>query len=269
MISTGNVWEEMAVESARMARSVVRKFIEEHQNALIETKGSVDLVTKADMMAQSAILRKIKSFNRSCVIYSEELPKPQKIGNDPHAKIVIDPIDGSYRLYKNNLTNVSTGVLILDMEDRPIAAAVSDFDNEDVYYAGATGAFLNGREIQSSNRKDLDRALIAVYAEGGEYFEILPKFSTLVKKGARIDNYAGHVTKCRVASGIYDAAIEFLPAPLWEFSSVYIAQMSGAFVSNLEGKPISYGKIKGKQSVIVSSTEELGRKILKEFGREK
>lgn len=245
---------ERAVENA------VRKVAEKTKYRVLQIKDELDLVTEADLKAEKAILKTLKKANVACVVESEESDHPLYLSEKVECKIYIDPIDGSYQLSKGNNRLVASGILACDMKDRPIASAVADLSTGNIYSADSEGAYLNHRRIRCPSRDGLEGALIGVYAEGGELFRKLQALLSLPEKGVRILNYCGQVTKCEVATGIYDAALELRPVDIYELAGYFIAQQAGALVTTLEGSPLKYSNV--TQTGIATSNPALRKKII-------
>jgi len=126
----------------------------------ITNKGIIDLVTEADLAAESLIIERIKSYYPRHGVLAEESGASDLEGR-PKSEYqwIIDPLDGTYSFVHGVPLY---GVLIgLEVLDEPAVGVVNlPALGEMVYAARGQGCFWNGARAGVSSTKRLEDALL-------------------------------------------------------------------------------------------------------------
>ncbi len=230
---------QAACRAALVAGSIIRKLYT--QPHTIEMKGVINLVTEADIAAESAVIASLNEDVPGIAILAEE-----SSGDNPKAPSglvwVIDPLDGttnfahgfpffavSIALLKDGIPQL--GVIYCPMQDELFAACTS------------CGAWLNGKSIRVTDTKFLVEALIAT----GFPYEIhqnldivlaqmravLPKVRDIRRAGAAAVDLA------YVACGRLDGFWEMNLQP-WDTAAGWLlVTEAGGTVTNYDGRQFS------------------------------
>ncbi|MBW1667725.1 MAG: inositol monophosphatase [Deltaproteobacteria bacterium] len=203
---------------------------------VIKKKGDIDLVTEADLQAESKIVEVItRAFPQDSLVTEEA-------GHyDHHSKRIwlIDPLDGT-----TNFTHAFPffGISIaLEIEKRVVVGAVYD-PLRDEYFCAAegTGAFLNGNRIKVSTIGKLEDSLLAtgfpyeVYNDAHELTKRFEKMLTLTQ-GVRRPGSAA-LDLCYVAAGRVDGYWEERLFPWDTAAGSIIVKEAGGQVTDYTGK---------------------------------
>ena len=175
-----------------------------------------DIVTVADKEVSNFIIDKIKHRFPEHGIISEE----EKDEINPNAEYtwVIDPIDGT-RNFANHISDWC--VMIGLMKNRlPYLGAIYDAMNEELFFAEVgQGAFLNGKQIKTSDSDDIKSFSLVFQAgiirPGSPYSSTLENYARYLNFYKNLMGQDGHwmgstgsrLSLCRIACGRLDAAV--------------------------------------------------------------
>jgi myo-inositol-1(or 4)-monophosphatase len=193
---------QVASAAAREAGEILKKRFGGPLN--VRKKGVIDLVTDADLQAEKAILRLIRTRFPSDGILAEESGSQ---GQSPGRTWVIDPLDGT--------TNFAHGFpffavsIALEVAGKIALGIVYNPHLEEYFEAArGSGASLNGRPITVSNTTEIGDSLLATgfpydIQDNGE--DILELFARVTRKaqGVRRPGSAA-LDLCYVACGRLD-----------------------------------------------------------------
>jgi len=230
---------QAACRAALVGGSIIRKLYDTPHT--IKMKGTINLVTEADVAAEAAIIASLNKDAPGIAIMAEE-----SAGDNPQppadAVWVIDPLDGttnfahgfpffavSIALLKDGVAQV--GVVYCPMQDELFAACRD------------TGAWLNGHRIQVTDTRFLVEALVAtgfpydihknlntVLAQMGA---VLPKVRDIRRAGAAAVDLAF------VACGRLDGFWEMDLQP-WDTAAGWLlVREAGGVVSTFSGNEYS------------------------------
>ncbi len=152
----------VAESAARRAGHIARELLETERT--VQSKGFRDIVTDADLAAQSAIVETIGANFPDHGFLTEE-DDPTLTTSGPITWIV-DPVDGTVN-YSRQLPLFCISVAAVQVDEssavRPVASAVYDPLRDDLFVAGAGhGARLNGRTIQVNTTVRVSDAVFAI-----------------------------------------------------------------------------------------------------------
>lgn len=227
---------EIAHQAADAGAAVIRDILADGASLDIRHKGRHDLVTRADIATEEAIIATIRRHRPDDAILGEEgtdTARRQADGGQP--LWIIDPIDGT--------TNFAHGVPFYAISiacwvgGRPQAAVVlcpptgERFTAED-----GKGACLNGHPIRVSDITDPAMALLGTgfpYRDLGLMEPYLQLFRRFMREtqGVRRPGSAS-LDLCYVAAGRYDGFYEYALAPWDVAAGALIVMEAGGVVTD-------------------------------------
>ena len=231
-------WEremETASRVARLAGELLReKFGTTHA---VSFKGAVDLVTEADLAAETLIREELgKSFPGDPMLGEE--------GGGGHCAQdriwVVDPLDGTTN-YAHGLPLFSVSIALCE-QGKPCAGAVYQPMLDELFHARrGGGAWRNGRRIAVSGRSRLDRSLAVtgfpydIQASVGRVLRPLEQMLKAARGVRRLGSAA--MDLCYVAAGIFDLFWEINLKP-WDVAAGWLlVEEAGGVVTDFSGRP--------------------------------
>jgi myo-inositol-1(or 4)-monophosphatase len=228
---------EVARHAARAAGKILISIFG-HVNHIMK-KGSIDLVTEADLEAEKIILKTIRRNFPKDSILSEESGKQQHTSGRTW---IVDPLDGT--------TNFAHGFpffavsIALEIEKEIVLGIVYNPQMDEYYEAvRGKGSSLNNNPINVSGTSNLDESLLATgfpYDIREKSEEIIKFFSKMIvrSQGVRRPGSAA-IDLCYVAAGRLDGFWEQGLNPWDTAAGIIIVEEAGGTVTTFEGKPYS------------------------------
>lgn len=217
----------------------VGKFIKEEQPKItelqIETKGLNDFVSYVDKTAETMLIEQLNKLIFDAGYIVEEGTKKHE---NKEYTWIIDPLDGTTN-YLHGLPPhaISVG---LQHEDKLIMGVVYEIVTGEMFYAWKEGgAWLNGKKIHVSAKKDLKSSLIATgfpyhdFAKMSEYMKLLEILMQKTHGIRRLGSAA--VDLAYVACGRMDAFYEYGLKPWDVAAGAFIVQEAGGVVNDFSG----------------------------------
>jgi myo-inositol-1(or 4)-monophosphatase len=122
----------------------------------IAFKGSINLVTEADLAAEKAALASLRAAYPEAAVLAEESGAAGAAGD---LRFIVDPLDGTTN-YAHGLPHFSTTVAA-EVRGELAAGVVYDPLRDEIFEAvRGGGARLNGRALRVSGEEHLERALL-------------------------------------------------------------------------------------------------------------
>jgi myo-inositol-1(or 4)-monophosphatase len=206
----------------------------------VDMKGSIDLVTEADLEVERMCRRVLAERFPSHAILAEEFdPEP---GSGRHADHcwVFDPIDGTTN-YAHGLP-IFCAALGLEIDGRMEVAAVYDPTRRELFTAErGGGAYLNGTPLRVSQASALIEALLVTgfpYTIHEEADEILGLFGEFVRRARAVRRLgSAALDMAYVAAGRFDAFWEDNLKP-WDVAAAsLLVEEAGGLVTGTDGSP--------------------------------
>ncbi|MBQ8843223.1 MAG: inositol monophosphatase [Elusimicrobiaceae bacterium] len=201
-----------------------------------DLKAKANLVTKADVACQKAILKIIqKNFPHHDFLAEEDGLK--NTGSD--YKWVIDPIDGTTN-FAHGMPHFSISVALAYKNDI-ILGGVYDVCMDEMFLARkGKGATLNGKKIKVSSVKKLENALLVTgfpYVRENRMKELLNRFENFILSCHDIRRLgSAALDMCWVAAGRFDGYWEDCLNP-WDISAgKLILEEAGGKVTDYQNK---------------------------------
>lgn len=146
---------EVAKEVALKAGALLQEYSQNDFN--VSYKGTVDLVTEADIASEKLVTEELKKHFPAHEILSEE-----SAGEKPETDYlwVVDPLDGTTNFaHRFPIYAVSIGLLY---KDEPVVGVVYEPNLSELFSAVKNnGAYLNDQPIKVSGVTELEQALLA------------------------------------------------------------------------------------------------------------
>ncbi|HVG35408.1 MAG TPA: inositol monophosphatase family protein [Pyrinomonadaceae bacterium] len=206
----------------------------------ITNKGTIDLVTEADLAAERLIIERIKSYHPRHAVLAEESGASDLEGAPKSEYLwIVDPLDGttnfahgypcfcvSIALEHNGVIEI--GVIYDPTRDETFAAERGD------------GATLNGRRIRASEIDDLNRAMLCTgfpydVRDRGNFARHFSNF-IMNAQAVRRDGSAA-LDLAYVACGRFDGFWEEGLRPWDVAAGVLLVEEAGGRVSHYDGTP--------------------------------
>jgi myo-inositol-1(or 4)-monophosphatase len=229
----------IALQAAQAGANAIASILNDGEGLEIRHKGRHDLVTRADLASETAIVAVIRAAFPDDLILGEEGVSETDHVHRPTSHVnriwIIDPIDGT--------TNFSHGVpfyaisIALWDAHQPLIAVVHAPTLGETYTAVAgEGAMLNGAPIRVSAITDPEMALIGT---GFPYrdLDLLEDYMLLFRRfmrdtqGVRRPGSAS-LDLCYVAAGRYDGFYEYGLAPWDVAAGGLIVREAGGIVTD-------------------------------------
>jgi myo-inositol-1(or 4)-monophosphatase len=155
--SSSNKFLKTAVSAARLAGDIILKNLGHLSTSDIQTKQAFDFVTKVDRWSEAVIMQTIREKFPSHTFLAEETLKQEETDN---YRWIIDPLDGTTNyIHSYPMFSVS---IALEYQKEIIVGVVFDPLKDELFHAvRSKGAFLNNRQITSSEIRLLEGSLIA------------------------------------------------------------------------------------------------------------
>ncbi|MCB0307822.1 MAG: inositol monophosphatase [Bdellovibrionales bacterium] len=230
--------ERTAIRAAEKASKIQTHYLQSGFD--IQYKGETNLVTKADIESQEAIVELIQKEFPSHNVLAEE----HDVGHD--AKLegplwIIDPIDGTTN-YAHHFPIFSTSIAFVDDHQTMFGLIHLPLLHEQFIVKRSEGAFLNGRSIQVSSMASLSKSVLAtgfpyekktLKENNLDYFNYFEMNSITVRRpGAATYDLA-----C-IASGRFDGYWELSLKP-WDIAAgMLLVEEAGGKATDFSGEPI-------------------------------
>lgn len=222
--------QSLAIQCVRAGGEVLDRY---YGNAEVTFKAGLthNLVTQADVQAETAIVQKIREHFPTHSILGEE-------GNDASVDLdaehlwVIDPLDGTTN-FAHGIPQFCTAVGYAS-RGQMLAGAVWDPCRKEMFHATrGGGAFLNDQPVSVSERDTLETSVIATgfYYDRGEMMRrtlasIESLFAAKIRGIRRLGSAA--LDQCWVACGRFEGFYEYQLSP-WDYaaSSIIVEEAGG------------------------------------------
>ena len=245
--------------AARKAARGLRRDFNEVENLLVSVKGVSDFVSKADIKAEETIRAELTHARPAYGWLGEE--SEPVVGDDPRRRWIVDPLDGT----TNFLHGLPHWAISIAMEHKGeiVAAVIFDPIKDELFTAEkGGGAWMNGRRLRVTKRKDFSECLFATGVPFGakktlgatikDLAELMPVSAGIRRLGSAALDLA------YVAAGRYDGFWERELEP-WDMAAgVLLVKEAGGYVSDLRGGTdmLESGRILAANPEIFSKLEK-------------
>ncbi len=203
------------------------------KNTDVSEKTLNQLVSYVDIESEKMLVTGLKEITPNASFLTEE---DTEVYNNESEYWIIDPLDGTTNyLFGHKLFSIS--IAYVNKNKTRFGAVYIPADNQ-LFLADETGAYLNNKKINVSNRVALESALIATgfpYYNFNEMDEYLSILNTLMKstKGLRRMGSAA-IDLAYTACGLFDGFFELNLSPWDVAAGAYIVKQAGGVVSDFK-----------------------------------
>ncbi|HSE43146.1 MAG TPA: inositol monophosphatase family protein [Acidobacteriota bacterium] len=205
----------------------------------IKEGATTNLVTNVDKDIEDFIKNRIRKKFPQDSILAEESDAEQ---HQSQRKWIIDPLDGttnfahSLPIFCISIAIEETGVVTAGAVYNPIA-------NEFFFTRRGKGAFLNGKKVEVSKVKKLNKALLVTgfpYTVHTNPEHSLPYFNELIVHAQGIRRLgSAALDLCYVAMGRFDGFFEVYLNPWDTAAGMLMLLEAGGMITDFSGKPYS------------------------------
>ena len=230
---------KVAVVAAKQAGTILLERYEKPHH--IQYKGSIDIVTEADLASEELILAVLNKYMPGTRILSEE--SFSSYNNIPDEPIwIIDPLDGTTN-FAHNFPWFSVSIAFHDKGKSQVGVIFCPIQNE-LFCATLTGgAWLNDQRIKVSEVEVLQEALVAT----GFPYDVQERPDSIVAMLKAVLTHSQGIRRpgaatldlAYLACGRLDAFWEVGLKP-WDTAAGYLlVEEAGGILSSFSGNPFS------------------------------
>lgn len=231
---------KVAKEAALEAGKAIQKYAGTLQNKNIKHEDPSDYATDADIEAEKVIVKiLIGSFPDHNILAEEQT----NINKKSEYTWVIDPIDGTIA-FGQNIPNYTVSIGLLK-NNVPVIGVINHVSFKNLYWAEiGKGAFLNGKRIKVSSKKNLDDS--AADLELGHRQRRQSRMDSYINKLITKIGYIFHfgsavLSQALVADGTLDFYVS--EAYVWDFAAgAVIVREAGGKVTDFSGNEPDWTK---------------------------
>ncbi len=203
----------------------------------IHKKGSIDLVTEADMESEKVIIDTIKAVFPDHAILAEETGYTN--GAD-ECRWIVDPLDGTTN-FAHRLGLFATSIGFAYQNEPVVGIVLNPVSGELFTGVKGRGAELNGEKIQVSDTMEVSEGLLVTgfpYTMKAILKTLLARFENCLaaSRGVRRLGSAA-LDLCYVACGRFDGFWEQQLKPWDTAAGIVIAREAGAMVTDFANNP--------------------------------
>jgi myo-inositol-1(or 4)-monophosphatase len=225
----------MTAAAQKAARGLVRDF-GEVEHLQVSKKGPSDFVSTADKKAETVLFEELQRARPKYGFLMEERGVVE--GPDSSNRWIIDPLDGTTN-FLHGIPQFSISIA-LERDGQIFAGVIYNPVTDEMFAAEkGQGAFLNGRRLRVSARRDLAQSLFATGIPflGRENHELfLSQLQAVMAVSAGVRRFgAASLDLAWVAAGRYEGFWEQNLQP-WDIAAgMILVAEAGGFVSDLAG----------------------------------
>lgn len=230
---------QAACRAALTGGNVIKKLF--HQPHTVKKKGPINLVTEADIAAETSVIASLNEDVPGLPVLAEESSSdsPQPVDG---LYWIIDPLDGTTN-YAHGFPYFGTSIALVDKENILAGAVYCPLSDELFYALHGHGAWLNDRPIQVTNTSFLIEALIGTgfpYDIHSHIDRLVTQMRTILLKVRDIRRAgAAAVDLAFVACGRLDGFFELDLQPWDTAAGQILVEEAGGQISRFNGAPYS------------------------------
>jgi len=225
----------MTAAAQKAARGLIRDF-GEVEHLQVSKKGPADFVSLADKRAEQVLFEELQKARPKYGFLMEE--RGEVAGSDTSNRWIVDPLDGT--------TNFLHGIpqfaisIALERDGQAFAGVIYNPISDEMFAAEkGQGAFLNGRRLRVSARRDIGSALFStgIPFQGRDGHDpFLTQLREVMAVSAGVRRYgAAALDLAWVAAGRYEGFWERGLSP-WDMAAgMILVTEAGGFVSDMDG----------------------------------
>jgi myo-inositol-1(or 4)-monophosphatase len=227
-----------AARAALTAGAIIRKLYTEPHT--VRMKGEIDLVTEADLAAETAIVASLDEDVPGIAVMAEE--SHQGLEDRDRRTWIIDPLDGTTN-FAHGIPIFAVSIALLD-KGKPLAGVIYCPLQDELFCASKDGgSWLNDRRIKVTQTDFLVQALVAtgfpydihkhIDQVIGQTRNILPKVRDIRRMGAAAVDLA--YVACGRLDGFWETALK-----PWDTAAGWLlVEEAGGTVTGFSGQQYS------------------------------
>ena len=203
----------------------------------IRKKGTIDLVTDADLQAEKIILQTIRRYFPDDHIIAEESGSQ---GASHERTWIVDPLDGTTN-FAHGFPFFAVSIAFQEAEETVLGIVYNPYLDEHFEAAKASGARFNGRPITVTDTAEIGDSLLAtgfpydIHENAGNVLDLFGRFVTTAQ-GVRRPGSAA-LDLCYLACGRFDGFWEKDLQPWDTAAGALIVQEAGGMLATYQGNP--------------------------------
>ena len=225
----------MTAAALKAAKGLIRDFGELEQ-LQVSKKGPADFVSKADHRSEAVLRGELRKARPTYGLLMEE--GGFQSGSDTSNRWVIDPLDGTTN-FLHGIPHFSISVA-LERDGEPYAGVIYSPIPDEMFVAErGGGAFLNGRRLRVSGRRNVEEALFATgipFLGLSSHDLFLRQLGAVMAVSSGVRRFGSAALDLAwVAAGRYDGFWENGLNP-WDIAAgIVLVREAGGFVTDLTG----------------------------------
>jgi myo-inositol-1(or 4)-monophosphatase len=226
---------EAASEASRKAGDILKARFGSIRH--IRKKGTIDLVTDADLQAEKTILQTIRRYFPDDHIIAEESGSQ---GGSHERTWIVDPLDGTTN-FAHGFPFFAVSIAFQEENETVLGMVYNPYLDECFEAAKASGARFNGRPITVTDTAEIGDCLLAtgfpydIQENAGNVLDLFGRFVTRAQ-GVRRPGSAA-LDLCYVACGRFDGFWEKDLQPWDTAAGALIVQEAGGMLATYQGNP--------------------------------
>ncbi|MBN2669196.1 MAG: inositol monophosphatase [Bacteroidales bacterium] len=205
------------------------------ESGIVEKKGQHDFVTYVDKTAEKQIVEQLQKLLPDAGFIAEENSVQRE---DKPLMWIIDPLDGTTN-YIHGMSPFAISIGLMENNEL-VGGVVYEVGLEECFYAWKSSpAYLNGKEIKTSNTELLSESLIATgfpYYDYGRLEKFMKSLAYFVQNTHGIRRLGTAATDLvYVACGRIEAFYEYGLSPWDVAAGAFIVQQAGGRISDYKG----------------------------------
>jgi myo-inositol-1(or 4)-monophosphatase len=222
--------------AARKAGRALTRDFGEVEHLQVSKKSPSDFVSAADHRAETVVRTELARARARYRFLMEE--SGAIAGADTSNRWIVDPLDGTTN-FLHGIPHFAVSIA-LERDNELIAGVVYNPIVDEMYWAEkGKGAFLNGRRLRVSGRKELAVALFATgipFAGRRDHALFLRQLEKVMAVSAGVRRFgSAALDLAYLAAGRYDGFWETGLSP-WDMAAgIVLVREAGGFVSDLDG----------------------------------
>ncbi len=242
----------MIAAAERAGRGLVRSF-GEIETLQVAKKGPADFVSEADRRAEETLFRELSKARPNYGFLMEK--RGAVPGEDTSNTWIVDPLDGTLN-FLHGLPHFCVSVA-LERDGKICAGVIYEPISDQMFWAErGQGAFLNGRRLRVSRRRDMAKSVFATgipFNDRESHALFLKELENVMAAAAGVRRFgAAALDLAYLAAGRYEGFWE-RGLNSWDIAAgVIIVREAGGFVSDFKGRDFAL-----KTGEIVAANSDL------------
>ncbi len=238
-----------AIQASRKAGDIILRCFD--KKLYYKDKGYENIVSKADIAAEKAILKILLNKFPNYAYYSEEAGYSKKKSENMW---VIDPLDGTNN-FAIGLPIVGVSISLFDKNGLKLGVSYQPFTKTMMHAERGKGVFINGKRAnKKANSKRQTVSFITGYKSAKKQFPLMLKLSGKVKRV--ISTWAPSIDYQLLCAGKIDTIVSLESEAADQLSGLIFAKESDCIIKTLEGKDYNPKKFEEITPKLIISRDE-------------